>query len=646
MTVIALPQSLPWAETPGLSATITNGLVYTTYDIRVRDTALNLVGEVQDFSKCTIIKKFNGVGQCTLLLNANDPMAPYLATPGYGIVITRTISNSSNVVVSQDTSFFSGNVWEYTRANQAGQKTLQVIAYDDLLKVATRDAYPVVNYPYRPTILGESNLVRYYRMDELPSIMPLFDLSPSVQNGTYVNSPTTASGGIDEIDSCVTFNGTNQYATSPSTALPTGNGSWTVECWFNLTTFSGFPVLLMLGAPGSKTQAQLVVNPSNQAYVDVGGGNTAGFGTVSPGAWYHVAATWDGATLQHYVNGVAGSSITPGALNLSAASAGIAANVSALTNFCNGSIDEVAIYTTALSAARIQLHYAIGLSRFAAAPNDTSTGNAESVIQHFVNVNAGPGAVNNRQQPFLQMGTNNNNGSTVTGVGTFDKLLASDGTGLLQRIALASTPNLGFKVTQSGQQLTFACYVPTDQTSNCIFSDDLGNLGDFSYEVKGPDWEAGGNALVVGGSGTGTARNYYMITDSGSVTSWGRVEQFIDQSNTTDLATLASAAAAAIVALRSTSSLTLQLTPQAGLVYGVDFNLGDKVTYVIDGAALQDIVREVQIDLDPSNGEVVTPAVGSPNTAALMHAYAAYVQQTQAQIAALRNRVANVERRQ
>ncbi len=633
----------------------------TAYDIRVRDASLNLVGEVTDYSKATIIKRFNNVGQCTLILNADDPMAPYLATPGYGLVISRTITNDAGVVTSQDGSFFTGDVWEFKRENRGGQKTLQVVAYDDLRRVACRDAWPVVIYPYTTLILSETGLQRFYELQETSGTTATD--AANARNATYTNGPTlnqaVGAGVVDDPAVCVAFaSASTQYAvTSDITGMPTGNNPFSIEGWFNATSF---PASINEGAAFGKnatnSTANLFVDNTGVWKAGWNGGNAPAGSAVSAGTWHHVVQTYDGTTMRIYLDGALSGSANPGvALTLPSSAAEVIIGAFPITHGSpfNGKAFYVAFYSVALSATQIANHYNVGKNRFAYQASDVpATTNAETVIRHFVIRNCISGSViadpngNSRAVPNLAIAANGNRGSTITGVGTWDRLISKDGTGLLQRLALASSPALGFKVTQSGTTLTFSFYTPADKTSNAIFSDDLGNLGDFSYEVKGPDWEQGGNALVLGGSGTGTGRTYYLTTDAGSISAWGRVEQFLDQSNTSDAATLANAAAAAIVALKNSSSMSLQLVPNAALTYGIDFDLGDTVTYVIDGASLQDIVREVQIDLDPSSGEVVTPAVGTPGTAALMGALARYIADTQRDLAALRNRIANTERRQ
>jgi len=72
---------------------------------------------------------------------------------------------------------------------------------------------------------------------------------------------------------------------------------------------------------------------------------------ISTGTWYHVASTWDGTTRKLFVNGVLKRSDTPGANNATAANFHI--GKTCCSEFFNGLIDDVAIYTRALSAGEV-----------------------------------------------------------------------------------------------------------------------------------------------------------------------------------------------------------------------------------------------------------------------------------------------------
>ena len=77
---------------------------------------------------------------------------------------------------------------------------------------------------------------------------------------------------------------------------------------------------------------------------------------------HHVALTWDGTTMKAYKDGAQqGSNYTPGAHNITLAWGNGVRLATRNTNSFDGTLDEVAIYPTALSAGQILNHYSAGV---------------------------------------------------------------------------------------------------------------------------------------------------------------------------------------------------------------------------------------------------------------------------------------------
>jgi hypothetical protein len=78
-------------------------------------------------------------------------------------------------------------------------------------------------------------------------------------------------------------------------------------------------------------------------------------------SWTYLVMTRVGSTLTLYVNGTKVATATAsGALNTSTGVLAIGRTGSTSVDYFKGSVDEVAVYATALSAARIAAHYRAG----------------------------------------------------------------------------------------------------------------------------------------------------------------------------------------------------------------------------------------------------------------------------------------------
>lgn len=262
---------------------------------------------------------------------------------------------------------------------------------------------------------------------------------------------------------------------------------------------------------------------------------------------------------------------------------------------------------------------------------DTRTGVASTVIQAYVNAHAGPGAIAARQVPGLSLAADPVIGTSVTGNARFDGPLLT----LLQQLAL-SGGDIGFRIVQVGTGLVFSCYQPVTR-AGALFSLDLGNLHDFAWARKGPAT----NYVYVLGGGVGTARVIAEATDAASIAAYGRVESLLDARDTSDAATMAQRGHDEVLKQKETSNLAMTPIDTAALAWGRDYTLGDRVSVVIDGTTVTDVVRQIHIALSPAAGDVVTPAVGTP--AAADAQVSAILGGLVAQIRALHRRVARLE---
>jgi hypothetical protein len=156
------------------------------------------------------------------------------------------------------------------------------------------------------------------------------------------------------------FDGIDDWVTVGDAAALDLTSGMTLEAWLNPTgAMSGWDTVMLKERGAGDMAYGLYANdgaPMPAGYVNVGGSHASVPGTaaVSPGAWTHVAATYDGATLRLYVNGsLASSRARTGAIAVSGGVLRIGGNNAWPGEFYAGLIDEVRIYNRALTAAEI-----------------------------------------------------------------------------------------------------------------------------------------------------------------------------------------------------------------------------------------------------------------------------------------------------
>ena len=181
---------------------------------------------------------------------------------------------------------------------------------------------------------------------------------PDVGGSTLTKGNGASWSASGKFGGALSLNGVSQslYDTSSPSYLPVGNSSYTQSVWFKPNVVSGGGGLVGWGDYGSSRRTNAL-----RLYENSGGFRHYWWGAdldctgaqcpISTGTWYHVASTWDGTTRKLFVNGVLKRSDTPGANNATAANFHI--GKTCCSEFFNGLIDDVAIYTRALSAGEV-----------------------------------------------------------------------------------------------------------------------------------------------------------------------------------------------------------------------------------------------------------------------------------------------------
>lgn len=225
---------------------------------------------------------------------------------------------------------------------------------------------------YRAAVLSNSPL-SYYRLQETSTAQAATDIGSAVANGTFAGTWTFGSAGPtqDPSDVAATPDGSSGYFTATASALASG---FTAESWVKLTdgTATGTnasPANPIMGNVNCGTVTQIGVEGGRFQSCRHDGGAwvcLSSTGTVHDGGWHHLVATHNQSTgaMAVFVDGQAAGTSTATYVSsggtpfsiIGRDNTGCGAN-----QYFSGSLDEIAVYGSVLSATTIQAHYAARL---------------------------------------------------------------------------------------------------------------------------------------------------------------------------------------------------------------------------------------------------------------------------------------------
>jgi hypothetical protein len=232
---------------------------------------------------------------------------------------------------------------------------------------------------YSSVVLADSPIA-YYRLDE-PSGAMAHDSSGHGLDGTWGALVTRGAPGLiaEDSDAAATFNGGTWSAASivtvPTSPLLQPTQAVSVELWMRQSVYNGDATPLLANGDWNMSQpAYGVVMFANAFGVLLNTATTGpvggpGFLTVTKPALnttYYFVETYDGQNVKMYVNGAlqATKAASGSIVNYTNEGLGIGSVVTSAIGDAvfAGTLDEVAIYGTALTPQRIQAHYAAGLA--------------------------------------------------------------------------------------------------------------------------------------------------------------------------------------------------------------------------------------------------------------------------------------------
>jgi hypothetical protein len=228
-----------------------------------------------------------------------------------------------------------------------------------------------VSGPYAAAVLADAPTF-YWRLDETAGSTAL-DSSGNGATATEVGAPTqgAASTLASDSDLATGFNGATQYAYS--NASYSDPGTFTIEAWFKTTTTAGGKIVGFGNsqtASSSNYDRHLYMANNGEIFFGVYPGavetinSTAAYNDGNP---HYVVATLSSAGMFLYIDGALAASnpTVTSAQNYTGywriGDDNLAGWPSPPTSdYFNGTIDEVAVYPTALSLQQVETHYCAG----------------------------------------------------------------------------------------------------------------------------------------------------------------------------------------------------------------------------------------------------------------------------------------------
>ncbi|PJB98844.1 MAG: hypothetical protein CO078_00660 [Candidatus Nealsonbacteria bacterium CG_4_9_14_0_8_um_filter_36_17] len=207
-------------------------------------------------------------------------------------------------------------------------------AWSDMVVGWLRFAGPVIN---------ANGLAASWAMDE-GNEGYIYDSSGNNSTGTISGAAWTTSG---KYGSALSFDGNDYVNLGSPASLAVANT--TIEAWIKPSSVSGYYLIY-----GLKNLPKLYINSSGKLELY----NAAAANTVlTPNVWTHVVVTSDGTNVRYYVNGVPDGTVAHAAWSTTPSQVKIGQDPAGTTQNFLGLIDEVRIYSRALTQEEITAAY-------------------------------------------------------------------------------------------------------------------------------------------------------------------------------------------------------------------------------------------------------------------------------------------------
>ena len=221
-----------------------------------------------------------------------------------------------------------------------------------------------------PTNILTNGLVGHWTFDGADTnwtTNTVADKSGNGNTGTMTNMSTSTSPAIGKIGQALNFDGVND-AVIMGDVLDASSASMSVSAWVKLSALSLNQKIVYKAHSVSPWESwELHVNTSNEAVFQLVNTSAtyfnAGTNPISANVWYNVVGVKDGNNLKIYLNGIDSSAWTDtvsGTVQNANSNLTFGLTDVSGTSPLSGRIDEVRIYSRALSASEIKMLYNMG----------------------------------------------------------------------------------------------------------------------------------------------------------------------------------------------------------------------------------------------------------------------------------------------
>ncbi|WP_062005517.1 MULTISPECIES: LamG-like jellyroll fold domain-containing protein [Arthrobacter] len=306
----------------------------------------------------------------------SPPVAAFTSTvAGQDVSVDASGSTTSGTFVGYAWDFGDGTtgaaaVMTHTYA-QPGSYTIRLVVKDNTggqasLERTVKAVRPAPADPYGAAVYNSAPSL-YWRLDESSGSLAQ-DSSASLSPGTYSGTTTLGVPGAiaGTSDTAVGLNGTTGLITSNTTY--SSPSTYSLELWFNTTTTKGGKLIGFGDQPtglSSSYDRHIYMQDNGQLVFGTwtGVANTiTSASNYNDGKWHSVTATQSSNGMSMYVDGklVGTNPQTQAQPYTGYWRVGGDQTWGSSSAYFAGKIDEVAVYPTALNAASVNQHYALG----------------------------------------------------------------------------------------------------------------------------------------------------------------------------------------------------------------------------------------------------------------------------------------------